>query len=197
MVSFLLQEFLLSRSWRRELQQAGGLQDWDATLPPAGVLTGGGRGGGGWASGLIWDLVHFSALLPPYLRLCGAGNVAIIILMVFQPGECSIIEIPLAVNRRGEVSIGKQGAAWGARRRRRAQRRRARRTGGRHAAWHRALSFGISIDQRLSQGVCGGPWTGGHMVLGGADVRCVLLDLLSLSFSLTAPLQQEALWGTV
>lgn len=70
---------------------------------------------------------------------------------------------------------------------------------GRHAAWHGALSFSVvvSIDQRLSQGVCRCPWMGGYMVLGGADVRCVLLDLLSLSFSFTTPLQQEALWGTV
>lgn len=70
---------------------------------------------------------------------------------------------------------------------------------GRHVAWHRALSFGVvvSIDQHLSQGVCGCPWMGKHMVLGGADVCCTLLDLLSLSFSFTMPLQQEALWGTV
>lgn len=55
----------------------------------------------------------------------------------------------------------------------------------------------VAIDEHLSQGVCGCPWMGGHMVLGGADIRCVLLDLLSLSFSFTTPLQQEALWGTV
>lgn len=85
---------------------------------------------------------------------------------------------------------------------RRAQRRRAWRTGGAwgsHTVWHRALSSGVdvSIDQHLSQGVCGCPWMGEHVVLRGADVRCVLLDLLSLSFSFAAPLQQEALWSTV
>lgn len=70
---------------------------------------------------------------------------------------------------------------------------------GRHAVWCRALSFDVdvSIDQHLSQGVCGCPWMGGHIVLGGADVLCVLLDLLRLSFSFTTPLQQEALWSTV
>lgn len=70
---------------------------------------------------------------------------------------------------------------------------------GGHAAWHRALSFGVvvSIDQHLSQGVCGCPWMGGHTVLGGADVGRVLLDLLSLSFCFTTPFQQEALWGTI
>lgn len=87
---FLLQELLLGRPRRREIQQAGGLQDWDAALPPAGVLTGGSRGGRGLAVGLIWGLVHFSALLLLWLRLCGVGSVAIIVLRVFQLGERSI-----------------------------------------------------------------------------------------------------------
>lgn len=192
--SFLLQEFLLSGPRRRELQQDGGLQDWDATLPPAGVLTGDGRGGGDL--GLIWSPVHFSDLIPPQLRLCGTRRATVTILRVFQLGERSVT---LAVSKRGEVAVCEHGAAWRARRGRRARRRRAWRTRGRHAAWHGALSFGVavSIDQRLSQGVCGCPWMGGHVVLGGADVHCVLLDLLSLSFSFTTPLQQEALWGTV
>ena len=66
-------------------------------------------------------------------------------------------------------------------------------------AWHRALSFGVSvsIDRRFSQGLSWCPWMGEHMILGGADVPCVLLDLLSLSFSFTTPLQQETLWSTV
>lgn len=100
------------------------------------------------------------------------------------------------------MAIGKHRAARGVRRAwrgRRARRRRAWRARGRHAAWHGALSFGVavSIDQHLSQGVCGCPWMGGHMVLGGVDVRCMLLDLRSLSFTFATPLQQEALWGTV
>lgn len=74
-----------------------------------------------------------------------------------------------------------------------------RRAWGGHAAWCRALSFGVvvSIEQYLSQGVCGRPRSGGHMVLGGADVGRVLPDMLSLSFCFTAPFQQEALWGTI
>lgn len=52
---FLLQELLFGRPRRRQLQQAGGLQHGDATLPAARVLTvssGGGRGG--LATVLIW-----------------------------------------------------------------------------------------------------------------------------------------------
>lgn len=66
-VSLLLQEFLLRRPGGRELKQAGGLQDWDATLPPAGVLAEGHGGGGGGDRPfcLIWDVVFFSSNLAP------------------------------------------------------------------------------------------------------------------------------------
>lgn len=58
-----------------------------------------------------------------------------------------------------------------------------------------ALSFvvDVPVDRDLSQRVRGCPRTGEHTLLGGADVRCALLDLPSLGFGLAAPLQQEAL----
>lgn len=69
----------------------------------------------------------------------------------------------------------------------------------RQAAWHGAVSFGVvvAIDRHLGQRVCGCPWMGGHVVLGGADVGCVLLDPLSLSFYFAMPFQQEALWDAI
>lgn len=88
-VGFLLQEFLLSRPWWRKLQQAGGLQDGDATVPPGGVLAGGSRGEG-WATSLVGGLVHLSAVLPNWLRLCGTGSVPIIVPRVFRPWDQSV-----------------------------------------------------------------------------------------------------------
>lgn len=179
---FFLQKFLLGRPRRGELEQAGGLKHGDATLPAAGVLAGGsGRGAGGGKS-------HVAPVFLPSLCLHHTWGRGGVIVGVFVFPELSG---DLGITRRRDAAIWKKGAA------RRELRRRVGGAGGarrRRAAWHGALSFGVSVSipicQRPSQRVRRSSRMGGRMFLLG-------VDLLNLTFSITMPLQQEALWSAV
>ena len=88
------------------------------------------------------------------------------------------------------MTVGKDGAAGGARRRRRAWRGRPAR--------HGALGFWpVSVEQHVSQGVCSGPEVAGTLVRRGADVVGALQHLLSLGLAFILPFQQMALRGAI
>lgn len=88
------------------------------------------------------------------------------------------------------MTVGKDGAAGGARRRRRAR-------GGRTARQGAIGFWAFSIEQHVSQGVCGGPELGGNRVRRGADVVRALQDLRSLGLGFIVPFQQMALGGAI
>lgn len=85
LAGFLLQQFLFSGAGSWELQQAGGLQDRDTAVPPAGVFAGGGGGGTGRGLGRL------PALDPARLRLHGTVSLAVVVVRVFQLGEGAVI----------------------------------------------------------------------------------------------------------
>lgn len=112
---FLLQEFLLGRAgWRREIQEAGGLQDGDAALPAGKVLAGGRWGGGGGAScsdcRFVRSLVALFAVWPLFCAVFVVTATA----RVSEVWERPAGGILLAASWRGQAAVGEDGVAGGA-----------------------------------------------------------------------------------
>lgn len=146
-----------------------GFEHRDTTLPAGGVFPDGGS-----ADWLFRGRVFF--LLE--LRLCRAARG--IIGGVFQIGQSSVTGSLLQAGGGGEAVVGWDGAE-----------RRARRGRRGHTAPCGALSFAVASSN--DGGVRRCPRLGEFRVAGGGR----LLVLLSLSSSITAPLQEETLRSRV